>query len=83
MQKFYTTRKIWTNYKYKIIEPNNLKIITDGDRVYLGFTKQIGYELKMLFKHNSNNHKIRKIPIAEHNNGVRYHIQNINNFIVK
>lgn len=46
MQKFYITRKIWTNYKYKIIEPNNLKIITDGDRVYLGFTKQIGYELK-------------------------------------
>lgn len=34
----------------------------------------------MLSKHNSNNHKIRKIPIIENNNGVRYHIQNINNF---
>lgn len=34
----------------------------------------------MLSKHNSNNHKIRKIPIIKNNNGVRYHIQNINNF---
>lgn len=34
----------------------------------------------MLSKHNSNNHKIRKMPIIENNNGVRYHIQNINNF---
>ena len=34
----------------------------------------------MLSKHNSNNHKIRKIPIIENGNGVRYHTQNINNF---
>ena len=68
------------NYKDKIIEPNNSKVITDGDRVYLWFIKQIGCELKMLSKHNSNNHKIRKIPIIENVNGVRYYIQNINNF---
>lgn len=54
---------LYNNYKDKIIEPNNSKIITDGDRVYFGFTKQIGCELKMLSKHNSNNHKIRKMPI--------------------
>ena len=71
---------LYNNYKDKIIEPNNSKIITDGDRVYLGFTKQICCELKMLSKRNSNNHKIRKMPIIENNNGVRYHIQNINNF---
>ncbi len=68
------------NYKDKIIEPNNSKIIIDADRVYLWFTKQIGCELKMLSKHNSNNHKIRKIPVIENSSGVRYHIQNVNNF---
>lgn len=71
---------LYNNYKDKIIEPNNSKVITDGDRVYLGFTKQIGCELKMLSKHNSNNHKIRKMPVIESSNGIRYHIQNINNF---
>lgn len=74
---------LYNNYKDKIIEPNNSKIITDGDRIYLGFTKQIGCELKMLPKHNSNNHKIRKMPIIENSNGVRYHIQNINNFHIQ
>ena len=34
----------------------------------------------MLSKHNSNNHKIRKMPIIKNSNGVRYQIQNINNF---
>lgn len=36
MHKFYIM-----NYKDKIIEPNNSKIIIDGDTVYFGFTKQI------------------------------------------
>ena len=71
---------LYNSHKDKIIEPNNSKIIIDGDRVYIGFTKQIGCELKMLSKHNFNNHKIRKMPIIKNNNGVRYHIQNINNF---
>lgn len=34
----------------------------------------------MLSKHNSNNHKIRRMPIIENSNWVRYYIQNINNF---
>lgn len=34
----------------------------------------------MLSKHNFNNHKIRKMLIIENSNGVRYHIQKINNF---
>ena len=34
----------------------------------------------MLSKHNSNNYKVRKIPIIENSNGVRYYIQNANNF---
>ena len=71
---------LYNNYKDKIIEQNNSKVITDGGRVYLGFTKQIGCELKMLSKHNSNNHKNRKMPIIENSNVVRYYIQNINNF---
>lgn len=71
---------LYNNYKDKIIEPNNSKIITDGNRVYLGFTKQIGRELKILSKHNSNNHQIRKMPILENSIVVTYNIQNINNF---
>lgn len=73
-------KEILYNNKDKIIEPNNLKIITNSDRVYLESTKQIGCELKALSKHNSNNRKIRKMPIIANSNGVIYHIQNISNF---
>ena len=74
------TEILYNNYKDKIIEPYNSKIITDGDRVYLVFTKQIGCKLKILSKHNSNNHQIRKMPILDNSNAVTYNIQNINNF---
>ena len=62
------------------MNPSNSKVITDGDKVYCGFTKSISCELKMLSKHNSNNHMLRKIPVIEQSNGTKYHIQNINNF---
>ena len=71
---------LYNKYKDKIIEPNNSKIITDGDRVYLGFSKQLGCELKMLSKHNFNNHRIRKLPVIREVNSIRYHIKNVNNF---
>lgn len=48
----------FNNYKDKIIEQNNYKITIDDDRIYFGFTNQIGCELKILSKHNYNSHKI-------------------------
>lgn len=67
-------------YQSKIKALHNSKIITDGDRVYIDFSKQIGCENKMLSKHNSNSHKVRKLPIIEKDGNIKYHIQNVNNF---
>lgn len=67
-------------YNNIIAEPNNSKIIVDGDRAYIGFSKQIGCDYKMLKKKSGNNHMNRKIPIINNENGTKYHIQNINNF---
>ncbi len=75
--------KLINSYKNKILNPANSKVITDGDKVYCGFTKSIGCELKMLSKHNSNNHMLRKMPVIEQFNGTKYHIQNINNFHIQ
>ncbi|WP_022935056.1 hypothetical protein ACJA28_03065 [Mesomycoplasma moatsii] len=42
---------LYNDHKNKTIESNNSKIITNDNKVYLSFTKQMDFKLKMLSKH--------------------------------
>ena len=71
-------QSLFNSYKGKIINPTNSKLITDGDRAYISFSKQIGCFYKRLLKKKSNN--VRKLPVIQNHENIKYHIQNVNNF---